>query len=186
MPQLDKENNIFLFLVPGQGQEKTDYMVPAIREYIVPSLLARRAKLERIDQDERDEAGTPSGPVRKKRIITTFDGEHMHLEATLDLPNDNVPPEWRHMGIELLFAAATSKYPEQPSDTECSYESVLKAAEKSDSDLPPCTLHGAHLRHPAREAGARKRTNVRALPGTVYPTSLGARLPATTSRWDGR
>lgn len=108
-------------------------MMPAIREYIVPEAIALRDKLVQIDQES---SWTAAGPVSKKRIILTFDGEHEHLQAMLDLLVDNIPQEWIDQNIELLkYAAATSKY-QQPSDTGTCYM-VTRALQRAGSHLPP-------------------------------------------------
>lgn len=117
---------MYLLLNPGKGNEKQDYMREAIEKIIVPCALARREKI--IARDEGD-TGILADPTKQKRIIFTFDGEHAHLQANLDLLVDNVPPAWEGQGIELLkWAASASKY-QQPSDVATCYMTLKKLAQ---------------------------------------------------------
>jgi hypothetical protein len=135
--QLDQGKNLFLFLVPGKDQPQADYMWTAIREVIVPS--AMRVRDQIVIRDAR-RASSTSGDAPLKRIVLTFDGEHEHLTATLDLLVDKVPEEWKGLGVELLKYAASASKHQQPCDVSCCY-SVLKQAEKLLEELSPPAYH---------------------------------------------
>lgn len=112
-------------------------MWTAIRDVIVPSAMRVRDRL--VIQDAR-RALSVSESAPQKRIVLTFDGEHDHLTATLDLLVDNIPEEWKGLGVELLKYAASASKHQQPCDVSCCY-SVLKQAEKLLEELSPPAYH---------------------------------------------